>query len=99
MTDITNTYLEAAFIDQNVAGAFHDKVYAFVAVVAAKDYQLGVAVANEPGYNPIAGKKFDRYDEAKQWANELNDHIGLSRDAALDIIGSTMGGSRVAVAR
>jgi hypothetical protein len=95
MTDITTRYLEAAFIDQKVAGEFQGKAYAFVAVVH-KGYGLGVAVANEQGYSPISGKSFDSYDEAKQWANELNDHIGLSRDAVLDIVSSTMFGPRVA---
>jgi hypothetical protein len=95
LTDLTNN-LEAAIIDQKVAGEFAGKVYAFVAVVN-KGYQLGVAVANEAGYNPLMGKTFDRYDEAKQWATALNEHIGLSADEALDIIGSTMRGPRVAV--
>jgi hypothetical protein len=98
MTDITTRYLEAAILDQKVAGAFAGKSYAFVAVIN-EGYRLGVAVANEPGYSPISGKTFDSYDEAKQWANELNDHIGLSRDAALDIVGSTMFGPKVAVAQ
>ena len=97
MTDITNTHLEAAILDQKVAGEFQGKVYAFVGVIN-DGYQLGVAVANEQGYSPIEGKKFDSYDEAKQWAKELNEHIGLSYDAALDIIGSTMFGPRVVVA-
>jgi hypothetical protein len=97
MTGITTRYLEAAIIDQKVAGEFAGKAYAFVAVVN-KGYKLGVAVANESGYSPIEGKTFDNYGEAKQWASELNDHIGLSRDAALDIIGSTMFGPRVVVA-
>ena len=95
MTDITNQYLEAAFIDQNVAGAFHGKSYAFVAIVNG-GYSLGVAVANEQGYNAITGKTFSTYEEAKRWASELNKHIGLSADEALDIISSTMFGPRVA---
>ena len=93
MTDITNQYLEAAFIDQNVAGAFHGKSYAFVAIVNG-GYSLGVAVANEQGYNAITGKTFSTYEEAKRWASELNKHIGLSVDEALDIISSTMFGPR-----
>jgi hypothetical protein len=91
---ITTRYLDAAIIDQKVAGEFHGKVYAFAPVIE-NGYRLGVAVANESGYSPIAGKTFERYDEACQWANELNEHIGLSKDEALDIVGSTMGGSRV----
>jgi hypothetical protein len=94
MTDITSRYLEAAFIDQHVAGQFADKAYAFVAVVNGGAYQLGVAVANESGYNPIA-KTFATWDEARQWASELNAHIGLSEVDALAIVGSTMRGPRV----
>ena len=96
MTDITTRYLEAAILDQKVAGEFAGTSYAFVAVVN-KGYKLGVAVANENGYSPIEGKTFDTYGEAKQWARELNGHIGLSEEAALDIVGSTMGGSPVTV--
>lgn len=96
MSDITTRFLEAAIIDQTVAGTFHGKSYAFVGVMN-EGYQLGVAVANESGYNPVAGKKFDSYGEAMQWASELNAHIGLTREAVLDIVGSTMGGARVAV--
>lgn len=96
MTDITTTHLEAAFIDQNIAGALHGQTYAFVAVyMSGTEWQLGVAVANEHGYNPIAGKTFAHQAEAKQWADGLNEHIGLSEIEALDIITSTMGGSRV----
>jgi len=98
MTDITTTHLEAAIIDQKVAGEFAGKVYAFVAVIN-DGYRLGIAVANESGYSPLHGKTFDHYDEAKRWATALNQHIGLSQDAALDIIGSTMRGPRVAVAK
>jgi predicted molibdopterin-dependent oxidoreductase YjgC len=94
MTDITTTHLEAAFIDQNVAGAFPGKRYAFVAVVAPGGWQLGVAVANEQGYNPISGKTFKAHYEAKEWADGLNKHIGLDVEDALEIIGSTMGGAR-----
>ena len=94
--DITNTHLEAAIIDQKVAGEFAGKVYAFVAVTCKDGYQLGVAVANEAGYNPIQGKTFDRYEEAKRWASELNKHIGLGEEA-FDIIGSTMRGPRVMI--
>jgi len=94
MTDITTFNLDAAIIDQKVAGLFQGKVYAFVAT-ANKGYGLGVAVANESGYNPIQGKTFKTYGEAKTWADGLNTHIGLSKDEALDIIGSTMRGTRV----
>jgi hypothetical protein len=92
MTDITNTHLEAALIDQNVAGAFADKAYAFVAVVERKGWQLGVAVANERGYHPIAGKTFSDQADAKEWADGLNRHIGRTDDDVASIVISTMGG-------
>jgi hypothetical protein len=90
MADITNTHLEAAILDQKVAGAFHGKTYAFVAVINTSRYMLGVAVKDEAGYSPIDGKTFPTYDEAKQWADGLNEHIGLSKDEMLDIVSSTM---------
>jgi hypothetical protein len=96
MTDITNTYLEAAILDQKVAGAFYNKVYAFITVAAKGGWQLGVACANEQGYNPI-NKFFTTETEAKQWADGLNQHIALSKDEALEIVCSTMGGRRVVV--
>jgi hypothetical protein len=96
MTDITNMHLEAAIIDQKVAGVFPDKAYAFIATVG-NGYQLGVVIANEPGFNPIAGKAFVHYREAEQWAEGLNKHIGLSKNEVTDIIGSTMRGRRVVV--
>ena len=98
MPDFTSLNLEAAFIDQKVAGAFPRKLYAFVAVIASDpdaEYALGVAVANEPGFNPIQGKTFKTWDEAKQWAEGLNAHIGLTHDEAFAIIASTMGGRPV----
>lgn len=97
MTDITNTHLEAAIIDQSVAGSFPDKVYAFTAVIGEGGWQLGVAIANESGYNPISGKTFKDQAEAKQWADGLNKHIGRDDDSVLAIICSTMGGRRVEV--
>jgi hypothetical protein len=97
MPDITNEYLEAAIIDQKVAGEFQGKVYAFVAVVEKSGWKLGVAVANEQGYNPVEGKIFKNQGEAKQWAEGLNKHIKVSEEDYLDIVSSTMRGPKVAV--
>jgi hypothetical protein len=96
MTDITGTNLEAALLDQQVAGTFHDKDYAYVVVTAKGEsgFALGIAVANEQGYNPIDGRTFEKEDEARDWANGLNAHIGLDLDTAWAIICSTMGGRR-----
>ena len=90
--DITSKYLEAAILDQIVAGTF-TKPYAFVAVAADRGYILGVAVANERGYNPTA-KTFDTELEAREWAQGLNEHIGWSDDEIARIVISTMGGER-----
>ena len=92
MTSITSRHLEAAIIDQSVAGSFPDDPYAFIAVIGDGGWQLGVAVANQRGYNPIPGKTFKDQDEAKEWAEGLNKHIGVSADVAAHIIISTMGG-------
>ena len=95
MTDsITSRFLEAAILDQNVAGAFAGKRYAFVAI-PGDAWHLGVAVAGEQGYSPVEGKTFKTEDEAKQWADGLNEHIGLNEWAAFEIVCSTMRGRRV----
>jgi hypothetical protein len=91
MSDFTSMYLEAAILDQVVAGEFVGKDYAFVAVYSDGIPALGIAVANEPGYHPTT-KKLHSYDEANKWADELNAHIGLSKDRASELIISTMGG-------
>jgi hypothetical protein len=88
--DFTTTNLEAAILDQKVAGTFPGKRYAFHYVARKGSWRLGVAVKDEPGYHPIDGLQFDSLHIAKRWANGLNEHIGLTRDAALDIVASTM---------
>ena len=95
MTNITQRDLEAAFLDQTVAGMFGSTPYAYV-VVGNDDgtYRLGVAVANEDGYNLISGKNFDSQSEAGEWAADLNRHIGLTDSEVASIIISTMGGMR-----
>ena len=97
MTDITDSHLEAALINQSAAGAFPGQLYAFVAVIGGNAWQLGVAVANEQGYHPIPGKTFDSQSEAKLWAEGLNRHIGRDDDSVMAIIASSMGGRRVEV--
>lgn len=71
------------------------KVWAFVPVFSqhsSKDIGLGIAVANEPGYNPIplTWCHGDDYDEMQNHARELNAEAGLSVDAEARIICSTM---------
>ena len=93
--DFTSTNLEAAILDQKVAGAFHGKTYAFVAVTNpdgrnADAWMLGVAVKGESGFNPIKGKYFRHRHEATEWAGGLNRHIGLTGDQEMDIVASSM---------
>ena len=90
--DITSRYLEAAILDQKVAGMFDGKRYAFVTVIGDDGWQLGVAVEDEPGYSPITGKTFADRAEAQEWASGLNQHIGLHPAVAQNIVISTMRG-------
>lgn len=87
---ITSEHLEAAIIDQTVAGQFAGQRYAFLTLGCNNGFELAVAVADQCGYNPIAGKTFDSQGEAKIWADGLNRHIGLTDEDALKIILSTM---------
>lgn len=97
MSDITTLSLEAAILDQKVAGTFAGKTYAFVGTYYDGADRLGVAVANEPGFIPVYGKTFENHRVAARWATELNRHIGLDDGRAAAIVISTMGGRRVAV--
>jgi hypothetical protein len=91
MTDITNRNLEAAIIDQVVAGQFRGKRYAFMATQRDDGpWTLSVAVENERGYNPIDGKSFTTRKEAREWADGLNDHLGLTSTEITAIVMSTM---------
>ena len=90
MTDITTTNLEAAILDQKVAGEFRGKRYCFIATRHGDQYILGVAVQGERGYNPIRGKAFITQAQATEWANGLNEHLGLTVEQATSIVISTM---------
>lgn len=82
-----------AGVDEIMAG----KVFAFVAVVGENyPWRLGCAVANERGYNPVPEfwANGDDMDEFHAHADELNEAMGLDKNAALNIIASTMGGRR-----
>jgi hypothetical protein len=90
MSDITTNNLEAAILDQVVAGAFAGKRYCFIASQNGAGWILGIAVQNERGYNPIDGKKFASQHEAAEWARGLNEHIGVTLAQATNIVVSTM---------
>lgn len=90
--DPTNHSLEAAILDQKVAGAFHGKSYAYVSVIreTGQAWGIGIAVEGERGYNPIDGIGFDRHYEAKEFCAGMNLHIGLSEHRMAEIVCSTM---------
>jgi hypothetical protein len=94
--DPTNNSLEAALLDQKVAGTYDTKEYAYVAVTRdgakGKPFGIGIAVLDEQGYTPIEGGlfEFDSYDSASAFANGMNKHIGLNEHAAVRIVVSTM---------
>lgn len=91
-SDITNERLEYAILDQKVAGTFGNRRYAYIAVIGEDGWALGIAVANERGYNPIDGISFTTEDKAKEIARRMNDHIQLSPDTVTSIVISSMGG-------
>lgn len=73
---------------------------AFVVVLIAGSYQLGLAHRGVKGYSPEYGKCYsmanpsmeaETYDEASEWAEYLNEvHYGHTFKEAASIIGSTM---------
>jgi len=94
MTDPTNRSLEAALLDQKVAGMFHGKQFAYVPIHRdeGKAWGIGIAVANERGYHAVDGGLF-QYEsrvEADVFCDGMNRHIGLSQQQALMIIASSM---------
>lgn len=79
-------------LDKFVAG----KVWAFTAVIRDLAYGLGIAVANEPGFNPIplTWCHGDNWLEMDEHASELNRANGVSEEQELRIVLSTMGKKR-----
>ena len=92
--DPTHGNLEAAILDQAVAGMFNGKTYAYVAVIreTGKPWGIGVAVLGETGYNPIASETFtwDKEEDAKEFCDGMNFHIRLDTKEVSTIIASTM---------
>ena len=71
--DPTQRSLEAAILDQKVAGTYGDQPYAYVAVYTeGTKWGLGIAVENEQGYNPIGGMEFDTHEQAGRFADGMN---------------------------
>lgn len=89
MKKLSNLAIAELGIDEMMSG----KAYAYVAVMSGNTYGLGLAVANEAGYNPIPLQwaQADSFDAAHDMADELNrDKLGLNDMAATRIVCSTM---------
>lgn len=79
-----------------------NKVWAFVAVVGEHSpARLGIAIANEQGYNPIPEywAHGDDLHELQAHADELNEAEGKDKRLAAEIICSTMGGRKIGIVR
>lgn len=94
MQDITIENLEAALLDQKIAGKMRDKSYCYTPVFDGEHWRPGIAVEGEAGYNPIVGGSFawDHPDPAWEFCERMNTHIGLSDLDAARITTSTMRG-------
>ncbi len=89
MKTLSNLAIAELGIQEMMAG----KTYAYVAVLVGNTYGLGLATANEPGYNPIPlhWAQADTFDQAHDMADALNrNQLGLNDMAATRIVCSTM---------
>lgn len=83
-------------VQHDIAKAFTDKLWCYVAVVCDGYSGLGVAVANERGYSPVPAFHYsvDNHDLAEKEAERLNAaraaEGGPAEEACLDIVISTM---------
>jgi len=92
--DPTHHSLEAAILDQKVAGAMGDLPYAYVPVLNDDGkWALGIAVEDEAGYSPVTGMDFRTDQEARNFADGMNKHIGLDPYRTMEIVTSSMRGS------
>lgn len=84
-------------LDEIVAG----KLWAFVPVVTKHGVGLGVAVANEAGYNaiPLHWAIADTWAEMDAHADELNIAEGTDEAAAMRIVCSSMAAGKVRKSR
>jgi len=100
MTDITNTNIVAAILDQKVAGFYAGKRYAYVSVIDGVEgvhgWGIGVAVEDRQGYTPIEapGMPFKTEKAAKAFADGMNEHLRLSPRDVVEIVISTMRSER-----
>ena len=98
MKDPTTMWLDAALLDQVVAGKFHGRPYAFVPIYRSPDvfsrniWGIGIAVEGEHGHYPVAHPSFTwaARDEAAAFCEGMNRHVGLSPLREVEIVASSM---------
>ncbi len=68
------------------------KLWAYTPVVLIDFIGLGIAVANERGYNGIAAffYRTESWDEAEEEANRLNSLRNINEETSILVIASTM---------
>jgi hypothetical protein len=85
---------QLAIAELEIEQLFAGKLWAYVPVSDGTYAQwgLGIAVANERGYNPIPPYwcHGDNYNQLGDHADLLNERRGMSRDEVARIIASTM---------
>ena len=72
---------------------------AFTGVIHEGKYILGLAEKDSPGYRPVVWVTeegsligtFPSYDAASEFAEEMNEELGLTKTEAVRIVLSTMG--------
>ena len=71
-----------------------NKPFALVPIVgdSTEHWKIGVATANEQGYDPTTWQTFDTRNEAAEFCEMMNEKMGLTDREANLIIISTMGG-------
>ncbi len=76
---------------------FAGKLWAYVPVVEKFGIGLGIAVANEAGYNPIPlhWAIAETWEEMRAHAQELNEAKGLNEEAAARVVCSSMAAGNV----
>lgn len=67
---------------------------AFTAVLADQGWGLGVAEAGVAGYTPVQTTTWPTFEAAEKVAESLNTKLGLTREAAWRIVGSSMAAGR-----
>ena len=64
--------------------------FALTAVIQDRKFGIGAAEEGTKGYSPTTYGPFDTWDEAVEFADMVNEQIGLTKEEASKIIIGTM---------